>query len=154
MNIPLTTKQQRVYAELQKRIDSRGQSPTLDELRKALSPGSLRSKVRAAHDSLSAFSEDALAIMQRLKRGQVQVDIQHTDIRHLGQDINTSSNRLAYALVISALLVFSALVVRIEPYISGISVYTVIGLIAALIALIMLLLSISREGKKGVDPHP
>jgi SOS-response transcriptional repressor LexA len=36
MNIPLTTKQQRVYAELQKRMGRSGESPTLDELRKSL----------------------------------------------------------------------------------------------------------------------
>jgi repressor LexA len=42
MNIPLTTKQQRVYAELQKRITRSGESPTVDELRKALKLKSLR----------------------------------------------------------------------------------------------------------------
>lgn len=42
MNTPLTTKQQRVYKELQKRMGPAGQSPTLDELRKALKLKSLR----------------------------------------------------------------------------------------------------------------
>jgi repressor LexA len=42
MNTPLTTKQQRVYKELQKRMSPTGQSPTLDELRKALKFKSLR----------------------------------------------------------------------------------------------------------------
>ena len=42
MNAPLTTKQQRVYTELQKRMGRNGQSPTLDELRRALKLKSLR----------------------------------------------------------------------------------------------------------------
>lgn len=42
MNVPLTTKQQRVYSELQKQMNGRGESPTLDELRKALKLKSLR----------------------------------------------------------------------------------------------------------------
>lgn len=42
MNTPLTTKQQRVYAELKKRIGHDGLSPTLDELRQALRLKSIR----------------------------------------------------------------------------------------------------------------
>lgn len=42
MNTPLTTKQQRVYVELKKRMGPAGQSPTLDELRRALKLKSLR----------------------------------------------------------------------------------------------------------------
>ncbi len=42
MNVPLTTKQQRVYSELQKQMGGRGESPTLEELRKALKLKSLR----------------------------------------------------------------------------------------------------------------
>jgi len=42
MNAPLTTKQERVYRELKKRMGPYGQSPTLDELRHALKLKSLR----------------------------------------------------------------------------------------------------------------
>ncbi len=42
MNAPLTTKQERVYRELKKRVGPYGQSPTLDELRRALKFKSLR----------------------------------------------------------------------------------------------------------------
>ena len=42
MQLPLTTKQQRVYSELQKRVTRSGESPTLDELRRALKLKSLR----------------------------------------------------------------------------------------------------------------
>lgn len=42
MHDPLTTKQQRVYQELKKRMGRNGTSPTLDELRKALKFKSLR----------------------------------------------------------------------------------------------------------------
>jgi repressor LexA len=42
MQTPLTTKQQRVYSELKKRMTRAGDSPTLDELRRALKFKSLR----------------------------------------------------------------------------------------------------------------
>ncbi len=42
MNTPLTTKQQRVYAELKKRMGHSGESPTLDELRTGLKLKSIR----------------------------------------------------------------------------------------------------------------
>jgi ubiquinone biosynthesis protein len=123
------------------------------KLRAALSPAKLGKKLRNAAESLSQFSEDTLAIMERLKRGVVTVDVQDTDIRHIGRDLNTSSNRLSFALVISALLVFSALVINVSPKLGNISIYTHIGLIAAVVTLLALLISIWREGKKGVDRH-
>ncbi|MEK6822578.1 MAG: hypothetical protein AABY13_02020, partial [Nanoarchaeota archaeon] len=123
------------------------------ELRAAFSPAGVRSRLRSAHDSLATFSEDALAIMDRFKRGTVHVDIQDTDIRHLGADMNASSNRLSYAMVISALLVFSALVIRINPLVGGVSVFSVAGVGAAIVTLLVLLVSIAREGKKGIDSH-
>jgi repressor LexA len=42
MNLPLTTKQERVLSELKKRMTRHGMSPTLEELRKALKFKSLR----------------------------------------------------------------------------------------------------------------
>ncbi len=46
MQSPLTTKQQRVYAALQKKIQKFGESPTLDELRESLRLKSLRTVVQ------------------------------------------------------------------------------------------------------------
>ncbi len=46
MQPPLTTKQQRVYATLQKKIEKNGESPTLDELRETLRLKSLRTVVQ------------------------------------------------------------------------------------------------------------
>ena len=45
MHMPLTTKQERVYSEIKKRIRG-GDSPTIDELRKALKFKSLRTVVQ------------------------------------------------------------------------------------------------------------
>ncbi len=123
------------------------------ELRDAFSVRRLSETVTGARRSLAEFSENTLAVMERLKRGEVKIDIDDTDIRHLGQDLNTSSNRLSFALVISALLVFSALTINLTPQLGSISWYSVLGLLAAAVAFMVLLISIWREGRAGVDEH-
>ncbi len=123
------------------------------ELRRAFTPSAIRHRLFGLKESLNSFSQDALDVMDRIKRGKITVDIEDTDIKHLGQDINTSSNRLSYALVVSALIVFAALVVNIGPQMGGVSSLTIGAITAAMVVLLALLISIWREGRGPFDEH-
>lgn len=103
-------------------------------------------------DALRKLPSETLEVMEQVKKG-IGLDINYTDIRHLGMDLNKSSNRLAYALVIAALLVSGALLVEVKPFIAGFSVFTIIALGFASVLLIALIASILHEGTQKFDPH-
>ena len=80
MQAPLTTKQQRVYAELQKKIAKRGESPTLDELREGLKFKSLRTVVQY----LDVLERKGYIVRRRgIKR--------NIELRSGGEGMNTST---------------------------------------------------------------
>lgn len=104
-------------------------------------------------EMLSELPEQASAVLERIKRGSIELNIKETDVKHLGMDLNRSSNRLAYALIIASLLVAGALLIDVPPKIGAYSVFTVIGLAFAACLLMILLVSVWREGNEPFDPH-
>lgn len=100
---------------------------------------------RKLADVFSQIPEETLEMLENIKKGRIFLDIDDTDVKRLGTDINTSSNRVSYAMIIAALLVSGALLIDIKPLIGKFSVYTFVALIFAAIILISLLVSIWRE---------
>jgi len=103
--------------------------------------------------TLSELPDEAMDIIEQLKHGSIKVDMAYTDIRHVGMDINRSSNRLAYAMVIAALVVAGALLIDIQPALKGYSIFSIASISGAVILVIMLFVSILREGSNKYDPH-
>lgn len=102
---------------------------------------------------LADLPDEVLDVLEKVKHGAVKIDMAYTDVRHVGMDINRSSNRLAYAMVIAALIVAGALLINIKPALYEYSVFTIVSLIGAFILLIMLFVSVLREGSLRRDPH-
>ena len=101
-------------------------------------------------DFFKAFPRSARNIMQRISEGRIKVDIEDTDISRLTMELDRSSNRLAYGLIISALLVSCAIVIytNIGPAVYGIPIIALIGLAVAAFLGMILVVSISQEGKR------
>jgi hypothetical protein len=76
-----------------------------------------------------------------------------TKFRHIGKDINTSSNRLSYSLVAAALIVASALFINIGPKFMDVSIISLFGLAFAGFFVGALIRSIMKEGKPKYDNH-
>ncbi len=102
---------------------------------------------------LASIPQQASAVVERIKRGSIDLNLRETDVKHLGMDLNRSSNRLSYAMIIASLLVAGALLVDVPPKIGTYSVFTVIGLFFAACLLAVLLVSVWREGNEPFDPH-
>jgi len=102
---------------------------------------------------MSQLPEETLALVEKLKTGKIEFEMHDTDVKHLGLDINTSSNRLSYALLIAALLVSGALLVNVRPLYNGYSLFTILAILVALFLMITLLTSVFKEGTLRYDPH-
>ena len=93
------------------------------------------------------FPEKAEMAFQKIQRGSIKVDIEDTDIRTLSLEIDRSSNRVAYGLLIAALLITSAILIQVEkgPTILGIPFLSFFSFFFASILVFILFISIVRE---------
>jgi len=98
---------------------------------------------------IQEFPSRANRVLDRIEQGDIKLDIKDTDINRLTLEIDRSSNRISYGIVIAALLIGSSLVLNVNATWKFISVSTIalIGYVLAMILGIILLISILREGK-------
>jgi len=84
----------------------------------------------------------------RAQQGTVKMDIKDTDIKKLSIEIDKSSNRMAYAMIIAAFLVTGALLINIgKPVLTGIPLPSLICFIFAVFFGLILLKSVLNERK-------
>ena len=103
---------------------------------------------RGASEFASRFPEDASAIITKFRRGKFSIHVHHEHLEELEQTLDNSSNRIAFAVIIAALLVGSSLIVPQEGGLLGLITYEKLGIIGYLAAMIMgvwLLISIIRN---------
>ena len=93
------------------------------------------------------FPEKAERVLDKLQRGTIKVDIEDTDIKTLALEIDRSSNRVAYGLLIAALLITSAILINIEkgPTVLGVPLLAFFSFFFASIFAFILFVSILRE---------
>jgi ubiquinone biosynthesis protein len=85
---------------------------------------------------------------RRIQKGTIKIDVEDTDVKRLGKDIDTSSNRLTYGMIIAALIIAGALLAPIgKPILYGYSIASVLSFIFALFFILLLFFSIKNEGK-------
>lgn len=92
---------------------------------------------------------DIKEFINRLNRNQFKIDLEHRGLEKLVTDLDRSSNRVAFALVIGSLIVGSSLVMQIDkgPMVLGFPLLGLLGYsIAALLGL-WLAVGILRSGR-------
>lgn len=119
-----------------------------------LSPGRLFRQVgaaaRSAGDLAARLPEDATAIISKFRRGRFKIHIHHEHLEELEQTLDNSSNRIAFAVIIAALLVGSSLLVAQDGNVLGmisLEALGVIGYLTATVIGIWLVVSIIRSRK-------
>ena len=111
------------------------------------------SKSKSVVELLYDLPEETYEIIKKIKSGRISLDLEDSDIKHLGFDINTSSNRLSYAIIIGALVLASALFIDIKPFVNGYSLISLFFLFLATIFSISFLMSVYKEGREKYDSH-
>jgi len=88
-------------------------------------------------------------VLAQLKSGQMKMNFHHEGLEPLDNTLERVSNRLAFALVLAALLVASSLILhaRVPPLWHGVPLIGLVGYLFAGLMGAWLLLSILRHGK-------
>jgi ubiquinone biosynthesis protein len=88
-------------------------------------------------------------ILRQIKEGRVRIGFEHRGLEDFAFHMDRSSNRIAFALIISSLIIGSSLIIRsnIGPYLLGFPILGLLGFSIAGIFGIGLLISILRLGR-------
>jgi ubiquinone biosynthesis protein len=107
--------------------------------------GGVRETVTALH----ALPLHLDAIGRKAREGRLEVRFVHENLDHFVQEMDRSSNRIAFALIIAALIVGSSFIIQIErgPLVYGYPVLGLIGFLVAGLFGIGLAIAILRSGR-------
>jgi ubiquinone biosynthesis protein len=88
-------------------------------------------------------------ILLQLKQGRLRIGLEHRGIEEFIEELDRSSNRISFALIISSLIIGSSLIIAagIGPYFLGLPFLGVLGFSIAGVFGIWLVLAIFRSGK-------
>lgn len=98
---------------------------------------------------LHQFPKDILDLADLLRRQKLGLQIEHRGLEKLLATHDQVSNRIAFAIIIAALIVGSALIIlaRTPPLVYGIPLIGIIGFLAAACMGFWLLVAILKKGK-------
>lgn len=128
--------------------------PFMDKLvHERLTPGSLSREVVRTVQSYGAlaknFPRDLKEFINRVNRNQFKIDLEHRGLERLISDIDKSSNRLSFSLLIAALIVGSSLIMQTEkgPMLFGFPALGILGYTIAGFLGLYLAIAILRSGR-------
>ncbi|MBI4146091.1 AarF/ABC1/UbiB kinase family protein [Candidatus Woesearchaeota archaeon] len=132
--------------------------PTITKLlRKQRTPTKLierfSKRAKLFFDATAELPVKTLAAVESIRQGRLSVMLKDSQFRHIGKDINRSSNRVSFALIAAALIMAGALMIDFGPKIGTYSVVSMVSYIFASLFVLLLLVSINREHHPKHDLH-
>lgn len=93
--------------------------------------------------------DKALEVLNKIAAGKATIQFEVRDLKEVMVDLKKSANRIVFALIVSALIVGSSLIVNSDagPKLMSIPILGLLGYIGAAIMGLWLLISILRSGK-------
>ena len=97
----------------------------------------------------TALPRDVSRLLREIRRGRVKIDLDLKRLDHFGHQLDHSTNRLTLALVTSALIIGSSIVMTVKggPTLFGLPAFGFLGFFLASRFGVMLMISIWRSGK-------
>ena len=98
---------------------------------------------------LITLPEELQYILLKIKNDKLKLNLEHRELDNFTRELDRSSNRIAFSLVISALIVGSSFIIQIDkgPMLLGYPILGVIGYVLASVLGIWLLFGIMKSGK-------
>jgi ubiquinone biosynthesis protein len=128
--------------------------PMLAEvLRDRLSPASVAARIgeagRDMAETLQAIPRDVREVLRKARRDRLQIQFVHRNLDFFVQEMDRSSNRLSFAIVIAALIVGSSLIFQsgTGPTLFGYPALGLTGFLTAAVLGIWLVIGIMRSGR-------
>ena len=105
--------------------------------------------MRDFYKLLSILPYETESILRRVKGGKVSFQLEHRGLDNLIKELDRSSNRLSFSLIIAALIVASSMLIRWEigPSLLGYSVFGLFGYLFAGLLGVWLAIGILRSGR-------
>jgi len=122
-------------------------------IRSRLDPARLAGRARKNVAELGElawmFPRQVRQLVQKMLRDNFHIHMHHAGLDRLIRDFDRSSNRIAFSLIVSALLLSSAIMhsTGVGPKVFGVSLLAVTAFIIAFLMGIWLLISIIRSGR-------
>lgn len=107
---------------------------------------------RSAADLLALFAElphDFARLLRAAKRGRLEIHIDVTHLKHVGNQLDGAVNRLVVGVVVASLIIGSSIIMTVPggPTLLGLPFFGLVGYIAAAIGAVWLLLSIWHSNR-------
>ncbi|MFQ5771502.1 MAG: ABC1 kinase family protein, partial [bacterium] len=105
--------------------------------------------LRDLYDLLKVLPRELELLLKKIRRGQFSIELQHRGLQNLMLEIDRASNRIAFSLIIAALIVGSSLILNLKtgPLFLGYPLFGMLGYIFAGILGIWLVIAILRSGR-------
>ncbi len=100
-------------------------------------------------DLLKSLPDNLQSILYKLRNDKLNINFHHDGLEEFSREIDRSSNRISFSLVIASLIVGSSLIIQIDkgPIIFGYPALGVIGYVLASVLGVWLLIGIMKSGK-------
>ena len=100
-------------------------------------------------DLLRGLPEDLQSLLMKIKNDKMILNLEHKGLDNFTREIDRSSNRISFALVIAALIIGSSFVIQIDkgPMLFDYPALGVIGYVLASVLGVWLLFGILKSGK-------
>lgn len=104
---------------------------------------------REYETAFRTFPSDFEEIVAKLKKGEMLVSLHHEGLTRLILEMDRSSNRMAFALIVASLIIGSSLVMQLSnsPTVFGLSAIALVGYITAGVLGLWLVIAILRSGR-------
>ncbi len=98
---------------------------------------------------IEELPRNLIDILNKFKEGKLRFNFEHRGLEKLIREIDRSSNRISFSLIIAALIIGSSLVLQqqVGPFIFGYPVLGIIGYLLASFLGLGLIISILKSGK-------
>ncbi len=109
----------------------------------------MRELAEDAESLLRVLPTELKYILKKVKKGKLNLIFEHRGLDRLILELDRSSNRLSFSLIIAALIVGSSIVILSDkgPFVFGLSIFGLLGYLTAAILGLWLVIAILRSGK-------
>ena len=105
--------------------------------------------LEAYSDLIRTLPDNIRQILVKVGKGQLGINLYHQGLNQLIRELDKSTNRLSFSLIIAALIISSSLIIQLNlgPKIFGLSAFGLLGYLTAAFLGFWLVIAILRSGR-------